>query len=380
MSLTIADIMQMEPFANFKLIAGTNGIGRTIETVNILDYEYTSEYNPAEVPNSFQKNALVLSSLLFLKYQPEYFINVIKKLIDYRTSGLAVKSIILKDLPKDVIDYCNKHSFPVFLFSENDGYFENIITFITDEIRQSADYTHFEEKLSLLSQDNLSGLEVQRIAMELFPNLELPYKLAAINPQLNETAFYKKLKHFHKVMKVPVYSFCNIYVTALPAGTSQIYHDKFQTVINSLYLNEKSCYTGYSDIHDKMDEFHYAFNECFYACTYAQKQKLPAITFAQLGLSQILYPYRNNYWMSRYCSHILNAIQNYDKKHYSSLMETAIIYVKNGADTIHTSQALHVHKNTVHYRINKLKELIPVGNENDFYEQLSIVIRNYLLN
>ena len=380
MSLTIADIMQMEPFANFKLIAGTNGIGRTIETVNILDYEYTSEYNPAEVPNSFQKNALVLSSLLFLKYQPEYFINVIKKLIDYRTSGLAVKSIILKDLPKDVIDYCNKHSFPVFLFSENDGYFENIITFITDEMRHSADYTHFEEKLSLLSQDNLSGLEVQRIAMELFPNLELPYKLAAINPQLNETAFYKKLKHFHKVMKVPVYSFCNIYVTALPAGTSQIYHDKFQTVINSLYLNEKLCYTGYSDIHDKMDEFHYAFNECFYACTYAQKQKLPQITFNQLGLSQILYPYRNNYWMNRYCSQILHTIQSYDRKHHSSLMETAIIYVKNGADTIRTSQALHVHKNTVHYRINKLKELIPVGNENDFYEQLAIVIRNYLLN
>ena len=380
MSLTIADIMQMEPFANFKLIAGTNGIGRTIETVNILDYEYTSEYNPAEVPNSFQKNALVLSSLLFLKYQPEYFINVIKKLIDYRTSGLAVKSIILKDLPKDVIDYCNKHSFPVFLFSENDGYFENIITFITDEIRQSADYTHFEEKLSLLSQDNLSGLEVQRIAMELFPNLELPYKLAAINPQLNETAFYKKLKHFHKVMKVPVYSFCNIYVTALPAGTSQIYHDKFQTVINSLYLKEKLCYTGYSDNHDKMDEFHYAFNECFYACTYAQKQKLPQITFNQLGLSQILYPYRNNYWMNRYCSQILHTIQSYDRKHHSSLMETAIIYVKNGADTIRTSQALHVHKNTVHYRINKLKELIPVGNENDFYEQLAIVIRNYLLN
>ena len=116
MSLTIADMMQMEPFANFKLIAGTNGIGRTIETVNILDYEYTSEYNPAELPNSFQKNALVLSSLLFLKYQPENLINVIKKLIDYRTSGLAVKSIVLKDLPQDVIDYCNKHSFPVFLF------------------------------------------------------------------------------------------------------------------------------------------------------------------------------------------------------------------------------------------------------------------------
>lgn len=380
MSLTIADMMQMEPFANFKLIAGTNGIGRTIETVNILDYEYTSEYNPTELPNSFQKNALVLSSLLFLKYQPENLIHVIKKLIDYRTSGLAVKSIVLKDLPQDVIDYCNKHSFPVFLFSENEGYFENIITFIADEIRQSTDYARFEEKLSLLSQDHLSGLEAQRIAMELFPDLGLPYKLAAINPQLNETAFYKKLRHSHKLLKVPVYSYCNIYVAALPAGNTKISHDRFQTVINSLYLNEKSCYTGYSDIHDKMDEFHYAFNECFYACTYAQKQRSPHITFNQLGLSQILYPYRNSYWMNRYCSQILNAIQNYDQRHSSNLLETAVIYVKSGADTIRVSQALHVHKNTVHYRINKLKELIPAGDENDFYEQLAIVIRNYLLN
>ncbi len=380
MSFTIADMMQMEPFANFKLIAGTNGIGRTIETVNILDYEYTSEYNPAELPDSFQKNALVLSSLLFLKYQPENLINVIKKLIDYRTSGLAVKSIVLKDLPQDVIDYCNKHSFPVFLFSENEGYFENIITFITDEIRQSTDYARFEEKLSLLSQDNLSGLEAQRIAMELFPDLKLPYILTAINPQLNETAFYKKLRHSHKLLKAPVYSFCNTYVTALPADTPQIFHERLQSVINSLYLNERACYTGCSDIHDKMEEFHYAFNECFYACTYAQKQKLLQATFNQLGLSQILYPYRNNYWMSRYCIKILDEIQNYDRKHSSNLLETAVIYVKSGADTIRTSQALHVHKNTVHYRINRLKELISAKDENDFYEQLAIVIRNYLLN
>lgn len=84
--------------------------------------------------------------------------------------------------------------------------------------------------------------------------------------------------------------------------------------------------------------------------------------------------------MNRYCRQILNAIQNYDQRHSSNLLETAVIYVKSGADTIRTSQALHVHKNTVHYRINKLKELIPTWDENDFYEQLAIVIRNYLLN
>ena len=84
--------------------------------------------------------------------------------------------------------------------------------------------------------------------------------------------------------------------------------------------------------------------------------------------------------MSRYCIKILDEIQNYDRKHSSNLLETAVIYVKSGADTIRTSQALHVHKNTVHYRINRLKELISAKDENDFYEQLAIVIRNYLLN
>lgn len=380
MSITIADIMQMEPFANFKLIAGSNGIGRIIETINILDYEYTSEYNPSKLPDSFNKNALVLSSLLFMKYQPEQLINVIKKLIAYQTSALAIKSIFLKDLPEDVIEYCNRYSFPVFMFPENEGYFEDIITFITDEIRQSTDYTRFEEKLSRLSQDNLSELEVQRIVMELFPELKSPYRLIAINPQLNETLFYQKLRHSHKLLKVPVYSFCNTYVTVLSAKNKKIYYNEFQTVMNSLYLNKKSCYIGCSNIHDRMDEFHYALNECFYSCTYAQKQKLPQITFHQLGLSQILYPYRNDYWMNRFCSQILDTIQGYDKKHGSSLMETAITYIKNSADTIRTAQELHVHKNTVHYRLNKLKELIPAGDENDFYEQLAIAVRNYLLN
>lgn len=380
MSITIADMMQMEPFANFKLIAGTNGIGRNIETVNILDYEYTSEYNPSELPDSFNKNALVLSSLLFIKYQPDQLINVIKKLIDYQTSGLAIKTIFLKDLPENVIDYCNRHSFPVFLFSENDGYFENIITFITDEIRQSTDYSRFEEKLSMLSQGILSGLEVQRIVMELFPDLTSPYRLIAINPQLSEILFYQKLRHSHKLLKVPVYSFCNTYVTALSAGNPKTYYNEFQTVVDSLYLNGKKCYIGCSNIHDKMDEFHYALNESFYSCTHAQKRKLPQINFCQLGLTQILYPYRNDYWMNRYCTQILDTIQGYDKKHGSNLMETAITYIKSGADVIHTAQTLHVHKNTVHYRLNKLKELILTEDTNDFYEQLAIVIHNYLLN
>ncbi len=61
-------------------------------------------------------------------------------------------------------------------------------------------------------------------------------------------------------------------------------------------------------------------------------------------------------------------------------METAVIYIKSGADTIRTSQILHIHKNTIHYRLNKLKELIPTEGENDFYEQLAIAVRNYLLN
>ena len=51
-----------------------------------------------------------------------------------------------------------------------------------------------------------------------------------------------------------------------------------------------------------------------------------------------------------------------------------LAFTENNMDYKKTSKALFVHENTIRYRINKLKEMIPYGkSEIDFYETISVV-------
>nr|WP_243157966.1 helix-turn-helix domain-containing protein [Aminipila terrae] len=53
-------------------------------------------------------------------------------------------------------------------------------------------------------------------------------------------------------------------------------------------------------------------------------------------------------------------------------------FVENDGNYIKTAEALYLHKNTIRYRINKIKELHHMENsELNFYEQLSIAIKLY---
>ena len=55
-----------------------------------------------------------------------------------------------------------------------------------------------------------------------------------------------------------------------------------------------------------------------------------------------------------------------------------LTFVDNNMDFKETSKSLFVHENTIRYRINKIKEMIPYGrSEIDFYETISLASKVY---
>lgn len=61
-------------------------------------------------------------------------------------------------------------------------------------------------------------------------------------------------------------------------------------------------------------------------------------------------------------------------------MHTAIEYVLAKGDAVKTAERLFCHKNTIRYRIGKLQEkLDPDSNEKEFYQNLAIAVKIYLL-
>lgn len=55
----------------------------------------------------------------------------------------------------------------------------------------------------------------------------------------------------------------------------------------------------------------------------------------------------------------IKSLALYDMKKDTCLTATLYCYLKNDRSTVRTAQAMHVHRNTINFRINKIKELIP---------------------
>jgi len=69
-------------------------------------------------------------------------------------------------------------------------------------------------------------------------------------------------------------------------------------------------------------------------------------------------------------------VKNYDEKYNMELFDTAVKYIENDGKINETANALFLHKNTIRYRIKKIKELLNMEDyEGKFYEQLSIAIK-----
>ena len=51
----------------------------------------------------------------------------VKRLDKEKCSGIAIKNVFSMDLPQNIVYYANMHHFPVFLFTDNTLFFEDVI-------------------------------------------------------------------------------------------------------------------------------------------------------------------------------------------------------------------------------------------------------------
>ena len=60
---------------------------------------------------------------------------------------------------------------------------------------------------------------------------------------------------------------------------------------------------------------------------------------------------------SNYLSPVITKIREYDKQHSTDFLITLRSFVANLCNTAETAKELHIHRNTLLYRINKIEEL-----------------------
>lgn len=380
MAITVFEATKLNTFKKFRLISGFSGLDNLVEKVGILDWEFFSN-----MAGEFIKGEFVLTSLLFAKDNPDFIFEAVKNLIEDGASGLAIKNIYYDDIPVEVVNYANEKSFPIFIF-DNSAYFEDIITEVMDKIRFADNYEMLETKIDILIKKNLNKANVKEIAFEINSSFKEHFfvlyckgkKYFGDNKIINILENLKRDKNINLHSSVLKYRNGILIIFTDERIDEKNINNNVNFLIECIGINISEYFIGVSDVHSSLGELDNGINESIFAQKTGEISNNSFNYFNDIGIYSILIPYADEIWIQNFYNRIIAPIKDYDEKYNTELFDTAIKYIEKDGKVIETANAFFLHKNTIRYRINKIKELLNMEDcEGSFYEQLSIAIKIY---
>lgn len=109
---------------------------------------------------------------------------------------------------------------------------------------------------------------------------------------------------------------------------------------------------------DGLAALHIAYEQASMTLHLQQKQRISLQFYDDLGAYTLLFNQKEPSIMNHFCHRVLNRAEEYDRLHESSLLEVLSIYLQLNGSVQKTAEALHIHRNTVNYKLHKLEELL----------------------
>ena len=158
---------------------------------------------------------------------------------------------------------------------------------------------------------------------------------------------------------------------------------KFKEVIDELLLttilHKDNITTGTSIIHP-LEELDYTVKEAHNACIAAKLENKANLHYQDIGVYKFLIPNRDLEALLRFKNEFLSPILDLKNNQTKELLDTAITFIRSEGNFKSVSEELHIHENTLRYRLSKIhKRLNPGSTEFEFYQNLSIAIKMHLI-
>lgn len=367
MALTVKDILTLPSLKSFKLIAGNKGLSNDVITAGIADYEFVKGIN-YDLSKAFEKDSIVISSLLFAKDQPEAILPAIKTLKESGVSAFAYKQILFDNLPQEVLDYANEQNFPIFSFKD-EAWFENIIFDIMAAVERD-DSRHLSEfYIEKMINASATREEVSNIRYGISLLLDKTVSACYINhPELDANRVFRSFymsKSLREKVLVSKYDKGIFILITTPKWSEEAHRIILREACQTLSLPVESEEITLSQLHPaaQLDK---AFQEGYFAWVTKTFFNRKTSSFSELGVFSAILPLSNTEELKSFSKEYMTKVAEYK--------DTIAAYIRNGGDIVATSLDLSCHSNTVRYRLNKIKELVNAPNETDheLFRDLSI--------
>lgn len=115
---------------------------------------------------------------------------------------------------------------------------------------------------------------------------------------------------------------------------------------------------GVSDSVEGLASLSTAYDQALLALRLQRRKGKALLFYDELGAYTLLFNQKDPAVMELFCQRILNKAEEYDRLHDSSLLEVLTIYLQMNGSVQKTADVLHIHRNTVNYKLHKLEDLL----------------------
>lgn len=366
----IKELFRLQDIGNLRLIAGQDGLERTVTEAVLFEYDPSRVQLP-----DFYRGDLVVTTLAYARGDAQLVTQSLLSLMRQGIAGLMVKTAYFTELPKAVLAMADQTRTPVLLFDHT--YIEEVILQVTDLIRGKRHFAGFERELDALMRGSLTREQTLTHLQRLDPlgfNTHRVYALLPLGrlPGM-EDALYDLLCRDAQAAHRYIFMTWKQMILALrriePGESTDDPCGEMDALLQSAGIDRGALAVGISgDTPDRL-AVGTALREAIYAARAAKLCERSAMTAAELGMYGYLFPMSEDPFICQQCRRAMALIRDYDAQNHTNLEHTANVYVAQNLEVAAAAKMLYQHPNTVRYRLGKIQKIMQLEG-NAFFEPM----------
>ena len=362
MAVLLSDLYESIKNQDVTLVAGERGMGNVVRWLHMVESNAISSFLDGQ--------EIAFTTGVGLN-RDETLLDLVKANNEHKASGMVINiGPFIKEVPKDVIDYCNKEGFPLFTVPWRVHMAEimrSICYIITESDKYNLELSSAVKNAIFFS--NQEELYVPQLERNNF----LPtwtYCITVVEIMENgEKVSEEKLQRYLKNMEnYMIFSRKKTFVFELGGNIVLLFAGYAETMVKKTVTDmlkrcnfqKEQCYIGIGRATPNAQNIGKSYRQ---ACQVLKLQKNTqndkgVVAYQDLGIYTLLMDIENEDVINEYYAETIQKLVEYDKLNQTNYCEVLQCYLEHSGSVKETAEAMFVHRNTINYKINKVEEML----------------------
>lgn len=401
MRLTVNDIKKLWENGQAKLVAGEEGLDRTVVVYDMMEQP--------DIKPWLRKDMLLITTGYAIRNNKEAVLKLIRDLNEAGAAALAIKTRFFDQFPQEAVHLADELHFPLFFLNNALGFIEAVYPVMVAIVEAKNDVemrTRYQigqiEKKELdrkfyfdLVQGRFEREEEAQIRANSLYWPMMPARMMEICLCQSESeragqkkekaeqmaeAFFMQQNLAYVLISLPEKAVLLFRepdrISVFRKSLEQQMENLEKAIKTDLYMTVSDRIDGYLDMPKAARQMTDLWQICGNA---AVGQKV--LWWEEMKYEELLLEISRLPQVKLYIKERLHNLEEYDRKHGSNLMETLEVMLQNGGSKKQTAEKLYLHRNTMIYRVKKIEEILKcnLGDFKTLHELTFICqVRGYL--